>query len=632
MQSTISDPNEALQRFLDRYCATSVSPGYAVMLRGPWGSGKTWFIENYQEKLRLNGTKSLYVSLFGVRKTSDITDQFFAQIHPMLGNPKVQKAWTVAKSLLKGTMKVDWDGDGNDDGSLQITVPDLEKWASTEGAILIFDDLERCAIQVEDVLGFINQFIEHNGYRVLILANEEAESIGRNLAFATIKEKVIGRTFQIQPNAEAALSHFLKEIQARKAHPILTGNREEILGVFHRAKYDNLRQLRQAIFDFADLWDCVQNEGLDEKTEFMHCLLNDVLALSIEYRAGTLTINDMSKLGTHDWSTYLNDPNKSSDEASPSTKELILQRHGLDQEHVLALTAMAYSEFFGQGNLSDATAKEALAVSNYLANETTASWKRLWYLYSLTDEEFINFSNDVYHRLVNLEYTSEGELLHVVSMMLSLSSNGLIAQTKKRMSVIVKNVVRDSIAKNKIDIGSNGSRSGRYSRDMSAYGLGFTGPESSDFKDFLAYYRKQQSIARMKLVRIQTNSWIKMLELDTELWAKQLKKHGTEDSWFSDDPVFTFVSADKFAKILLKVPTPIIEEIQSIFKERYGNLHNYTKWKIQELSFLEKVHSKVAIKIKSATPLSLSKHYLKTCFLPALNVLIDDLKSFEANK
>lgn len=148
------------------------------MLKGPWGSGKTWFINMYQENLRARGKRPLYVSLFGVSKPSDISDQFFAQVHPMLGNAKVQKSWALAKSLLKGTIKLDLDGDGKDDATLQIAIPELEKWASTEGAILIFDDLERCGMPIEDTLGFINQFVEHYGYRVLILANEEGKSLG----------------------------------------------------------------------------------------------------------------------------------------------------------------------------------------------------------------------------------------------------------------------------------------------------------------------------------------------------------------------------------------------------------------------------------------------------------------------
>lgn len=630
MLPLLCDPNEALQHFLDRYCSSDVSPGYAVMLRGPWGSGKTWFIEKYQEKLRTFGKKPLYVSLFGVSKPTDISDQFFSQIHPLLGNAKVQKTWALAKSLLKGTVKIDLDGDGRDDGNLQIAIPELEKWASTEGAILIFDDLERCGMPIDDILGFINQFVEHDGYRVLVLANEEAKSIGRDSGFAAIKEKVIGRTFQIQPNANAALNHFLQEVFSRKAHAILAERHDEVLAVFQRAEYDNLRQLRQAIFDFSDLWDCIQTDALGKNIEFVRRLLNDVLTLSIEHRAGTLSISNMAGLGVQDWTKYFDDKEKASDDAPLNPKELALKRHGFDQEPVLALSADTYAEFFGQGNLSDATAKDSLANSNYLANETTASWRRLWYLHSLTDEEFHDFSTDVYRRLVALEYVSEGELLHAVSMMLSLASQGMIKKTKKQMMVIAKKVVKDSAAMKKIDPGSSGDRSGAFSRDMAAFGLGFTGRETQEFQEFFAYYRQQQTIARIDMVRQRAIDWIPMLEANPEVWSKHLVRNVNEESWFSEDPVFAFVSPENFVELLVRVPTPTIEKIQRSFKERYSHLHEHTKWKLQELTFLKKVHARVTTRMKSNRgPFSLSRHSMKTWFLPALSLMINDLESFQ---
>jgi len=626
----MADPNQSLLHFLDRYCLSDVSPGYAVMLKGPWGSGKTWFINRYQDELRAKEKRTLYVSLFGVSKPSDISDQFFAQVHPMLGNAKVQKTWALAKSLLKGTIKLDLDGDGRDDGALQIAIPELDKWASTEGAILIFDDLERCGMPIGEILGFINQFVEHDGYRVLVLANEEGNSLGRDLGFATIKEKVIGRTFQIQPNASAALDHFLQEVSSRKAHSVLNAERDEVLAIFQRAGYDNLRQLRQAVFDFSDIWDCIYTEGLDRKEEFVRRLLNDVLTLSIEHRAGTLTISDIAGLGMQDWSKFFNDKEKESDEQSLSPKEQALKRHGLDQDPVLALTASAYAVFFGQGNLSDSLVKESLANSNYLADESTASWRRLWYLLSLTDEEFQEFSDDVYRRLVGLEYVSEGELLHAVSILLSLAAHGLIARTKKQMLTIAKKVVKESAVAKKIDPGSSGDRSGAYSRDMSAFGLGYTSHEAEEFQEFLAYYRQQQATARMDMVRQRAIDWMPMLEINPEVWSRHLVRDSEQENWFAEDPVFAFVSAESAAKMLFRVPTPTLETVQRSLKERYAHPNVYKKWKLQELPFLRKLHAKLTARMKSNRGrMSLSKHSLKTWFLPSLEMMIKDLTSFQ---
>lgn len=484
---------------------------------------------------------------------------------------------------------------------------------------------------ISDILGFINQFVEHDGYRVLVLANEEGKSLGRDSGFATIKEKVIGRTFQIQPNVHAALDHFVKEVSSRKAHSILNAERDAILAIFQRAEYDNLRQLRQAVFDFSDIWDCIHTEGLEGKLDFVRHLLNDVLTLSIEHRAGTLTISDIAGLGMLDWSKYFNEKEKESDEKPLSPKEQALKRHGLDQGPVLALTASAYAEFFGQGDLSDSVAKESLANSNYLANESTASWRRLWYLVSLTDKEFQEFSDDVYRRLVALEYVSEGELLHAVSILLSLAAQGLIAKTKKRMLAEAKKVVKALVIAKKIDPGSSNERSGAYSRDTSAFGLGFTDRETEEFQEFFAYYRQQQAIARTNMVRQRVLDWMPMLETNPEIWTKHLDRNVSEESWFAEDPVFAFISVDMAARTLGRVQTPTLELVRRSLKERYDQLNVYTKWKLKELPFLQKLYAKLTARVNSKRGrISLSKHSLETWFLPSLEIIIRDLTSFQS--
>jgi len=58
--------NSHIETYLDYYCGLSHAPGFAVLLKGQWGSGKTWFINRYREKLEENNQKCLYVSLYGM--------------------------------------------------------------------------------------------------------------------------------------------------------------------------------------------------------------------------------------------------------------------------------------------------------------------------------------------------------------------------------------------------------------------------------------------------------------------------------------------------------------------------------------------------------------------------------------
>lgn len=69
-----------------------------MLLEGPWGSGKSHFVETYfrdrLEEARKRDAEAkdplIHVSLFGVRELSDITTQMVEKAHPVLGGKAVK--------------------------------------------------------------------------------------------------------------------------------------------------------------------------------------------------------------------------------------------------------------------------------------------------------------------------------------------------------------------------------------------------------------------------------------------------------------------------------------------------------------------------------------------------------------
>ena len=47
-----------------------------------------------------------------------------------------------------------------------------------KNTMLIFDDLERCDCPINEILGYINSFIEQDGLKVILVANQK--EIGRS--------------------------------------------------------------------------------------------------------------------------------------------------------------------------------------------------------------------------------------------------------------------------------------------------------------------------------------------------------------------------------------------------------------------------------------------------------------------
>ncbi|RTY31625.1 hypothetical protein EKS33_09085 [Morganella morganii subsp. morganii] len=70
--------NSNLTNYLDYYTKLK-KPGYALLITGGWGSGKTYQINKYFEKKQDN---ICYVSLFGIGSIQDIYSSIFIKMFP----------------------------------------------------------------------------------------------------------------------------------------------------------------------------------------------------------------------------------------------------------------------------------------------------------------------------------------------------------------------------------------------------------------------------------------------------------------------------------------------------------------------------------------------------------------------
>ncbi|HDZ8911670.1 TPA: hypothetical protein RUX66_004512, partial [Aeromonas dhakensis] len=101
---------------------------------------------------------------------------------------------------------------------------------------------------IGDLLGYINQFIEHHGYKVVLIANEsEIKSGGDDdKHYLRTKEKLIGRTFKIEPDIDLALDAFI-DVTPESLKSFYQYCRNEIVNIYHDSGCKNLRNLKQAL-------------------------------------------------------------------------------------------------------------------------------------------------------------------------------------------------------------------------------------------------------------------------------------------------------------------------------------------------------------------------------------------------
>ena len=153
---------------------------YALMINGPWGCGKTYFVKNELIPHLDNHEKhpkTIYISLYGIDDVRDITNALIVNTISTKANntttadsKRHQIGSFIAGNALKTILnKNEISIDGIDNI--------LEKIIDYDNTVILFDDLERCNCDINEVLGYINHFVEHTNASVIIIANEE--EIGR---------------------------------------------------------------------------------------------------------------------------------------------------------------------------------------------------------------------------------------------------------------------------------------------------------------------------------------------------------------------------------------------------------------------------------------------------------------------
>lgn len=279
--------NEDIIRFLNKYKDDS-DPQYAVLLDGKWGCGKTFFIKSWLDTFQTENEDELtpmYVSLFGVQTVKQINDTINGLLFPFMNSKvyKIGKTFTkmVASAALR--FNVDYDGDKKNDGTVDFKLDPLmdllnDKKEELKGRrILIFDDLERANIGVKELYGYINRFVEHNRFKVIVICN--CTEITEKETFNRFREKVIGRTFEIHSDVDAAINSFANEI------PVSYFVQQHISAIkeaFKLTGYSNLRVLRQCIRDFNQIFQGIHidNGNPYQNKELFHFLIRFVVLYS----------------------------------------------------------------------------------------------------------------------------------------------------------------------------------------------------------------------------------------------------------------------------------------------------------------------------------------------------------------
>ena len=306
--------------------------------------GKTYFwnnkIRNKIQNMQFNGKSytTIYMSLYGISNLEEISKKIFIETTQLMDKNLKKYMNNNNQTHIPEYAKTGLDMANFFGVTQNGDRIDYSQFFSTDDKILCFDDLERANVDVIDILGYINNFVEHDHIKTVIICNEKElstklknSSLEMKTFIATymldkegqllqnkkqeedkpivekiqdkieyifdkandyerIKEKLIGETFEYAPEFNYIINGLLMRYEGNKdLIKFLRENTQLITSTFNKSGTRNLRILKHALNDFQKVYEMVNKHYPKTHDKVLRTLLIFTIAISFEIKAGKVT-------------------------------------------------------------------------------------------------------------------------------------------------------------------------------------------------------------------------------------------------------------------------------------------------------------------------------------------------------
>ena len=285
--------------------------------------------------MQLNGRRytTIYMSLYGISNLEDISKKIFIETTQLMDKNlkkymEANEQTTIPEYAKTGIDMANFFGVTQSGDKV-----DYAEFFSTDDKVLCFDDLERANVDVIDILGYINNFVEHDHIKTIIICNEKelsnklkssnlemktfiatylldkqnelndadkpmVEKIQQKIEnvfdkandYERIKEKLIGETFEYAPKFDYIINGILMRYENNADFiRFLRENTRLIILTFERSGTRNLRILKHALNDFKKVYEMVNRSYPNTSHKIMQTMLIFTIAISFEIKAGKVT-------------------------------------------------------------------------------------------------------------------------------------------------------------------------------------------------------------------------------------------------------------------------------------------------------------------------------------------------------
>ena len=285
--------------------------------------------------MTVNGKKltTIYMSLYGISNLEEISKKIFIETTQLMDKNLKKYMDNNGQTFIPEYAKTGLDMANFFGVTQNGDKVDYENFFSTDDKVLCFDDLERANVDVIDILGYINNFVEHDHIKTIIICNEKELSTklkSSNLEMKTfiatylldkedkllttdkpmvekiedtiedvfdkandyerIKEKLIGETFEYAPEFTYIINGLLIRYENNsELIRFLRENTNLIVSTFIKSGTRNLRILKHALNDFKKIFDMVNDYYPNTNNRILQTMLIFTIAISFEIKAGKVT-------------------------------------------------------------------------------------------------------------------------------------------------------------------------------------------------------------------------------------------------------------------------------------------------------------------------------------------------------
>ncbi|WP_243256211.1 P-loop NTPase fold protein [Rhizobium skierniewicense] len=490
--------NKHATSVIDDYLAADELPvPHAILVEGPWGSGKTYFLEkiyepNRQDQAKTNGvyrTPFLFISLFGARSAADVEKRMHRA-----ASPKEVAFGKAVGTLITGVFEALKVKDAT-----KTALDGIEKRAARRHVefILVFDDLERIEKGcLGEIMGLVNALIT-TGERRVILVGDEAKliEIHADANWVDQNEKIVGRRVRIEADVESVIRRSVSDVHDSPSKDFMSERIDALIDLAHRSDVENLRNLSWAIVNGARF---VRSLLSDREIPHDHVArtMLVVVATTLWYRSKRLTKKVLDRVPSLSTTLMVRSmarhPEATPEDVEVTAAELFSTTFADLAVESPPLEYQRIIDFEASGILDDIDFTTwTKSQFGFGEGRSEPSWRRLWHSYERPMADTEKAVEELSRELAERTYKERGQILHSAGLAIKYSKAGDTRLTNGQDVVsffkdyIEKLVIERSLEANKID-----PLPLEYD---AAGGLGFSSKDTPAFTEIYQYLTKKQA-------------------------------------------------------------------------------------------------------------------------------------------